>query len=252
MALLGFTVLTLANSHFLLQSFNLVFQTHNMTTTKGLHTHDLKRPGSWHGPRAKPYQSTQDNNCTAIVIASGQYALFDRPFSPATWFRQIKNIVDDIHYNSNMTIILRSIHLHSLGFTLLSCPLGDWRLPYLTEVFNEKLAELAETHPAFEKEQNMFIDTTPVVGAVWDTWEDWNHVTSKVGVPEARYILNKMSGNKSSTTPTPAYDLSSRADDVSSWSESGMLPGYKFQLLLSLLVFAVYFRMKRRNILRHC
>jgi hypothetical protein len=135
---------------------------------------------------------------------------------PDTWIRQMKTIVDNIHNDSNMTNILRSIHYHSLGFTILSCPPKDWRLPYLIDVYNEKLAELAETHPAFKKEHNMSIDTNHVVGAVWDTWEDWNHVTTKVGNPEARYMLNKMSHDKSSTTSTPA-------DDLPSGSESDML-----------------------------
>jgi hypothetical protein len=242
-------VLTLAISHLLLQMFNEVFQTYNMSSTnKGYHSSDLRLASRWGGLGGAHYQNTQKKNCTTMVIASGQWALSRLSVNPDKWIRQMKKIVDDIHNNSNMTIILRNVHYHSLGFTILSCPPQDWRLPYLIDVYNEKLAELAETHPAFKKEQNMFIDTNAVVGAVWDTWEDWNHVTLKVGSPEARYMLNKMSGDKSSTTST-------LADYLPSGSESGLsygmsVPGAStLQLLLFLLlsVFLVYRRMGKKN-----
>jgi hypothetical protein len=243
-------VLTLANSHWLLQMFNVVFQDHNMSSTnKGHHSSDLQFPGRWGGLGGGHYQNTQYNNCTTMVIAAGQHPLSLFTVDPDTWIIQIKRIVDDIHNNSNMTIILRNIHYHSLGFTILSCPPEDLRLPYLIDVYNEKLAELAETHPAFKKEQNMFIDTNAVVAAVWDTWEDWNHVTLKVGGPEARYMLNKMSGDKSSTTST-------LADDLPSGSESGLsngmtVPGAStLQLLIFPLLafFLVYRRIRRKKI----
>jgi hypothetical protein len=220
-----------------------------------------------------------------MVIALGQWALSDavkkKPIDPDTWINQMKTIVDDIHNNSNMTIILRSIHYHSLGYTILSCPPEDWRLPYLIDVYNEKLAEFAEKHPAFQKEHNRFIDTNPVVGAVWDTWEDWNHVWFKVGNPEARYILNQMTGDTSSTNTSTlvAEDLPSGSESglsngmpvpagasdygvlvplskrITGEVEGGMLPEYTFQLLLFSLLpmyLLVYLRRRKKCLKIYC
>ena len=71
-------------------------------------------------------------------------------------------------------------------------------MPYFVDIYNDKLKNLTFYHPAFREAKNRYIDTNQILDPVWDTPEDFNHYSEKVGRPEAIYLLNKMFGSDES------------------------------------------------------
>ena len=73
-----------------------------------------------------------------------------------------------------------------MGDVYSICPQKDWRYPPVIDAYNEILQRLSET-------KNVpYIDTNDIVGPMWDSADDWCHLTSKVGTAEALYILGSI------------------------------------------------------------
>jgi hypothetical protein len=85
-------------------------------------------------------------------------------------------------------------------------------MPYLVDVYNEKLSMLHASHRAFREAKNRFIDTNKVVGVVWDTANDFNHLGEKAGVAEAIYILDEIS--KRSNSLADKVDVENTPNDT--------------------------------------
>jgi hypothetical protein len=85
-----------------------------------------------------------------------------------------------------LTIYLRSINYNPLGGIIASCPPTDWRSPMVIDGYNAILKRLAaEFHLPF-------IDSTFIVGPLWDSAPDWCYYQNNVGDQMAIYILARV------------------------------------------------------------
>jgi len=72
-----------------------------------------------------------------------------------------------------------SINYNALGGFLTSCPPIDYRTPEVVNMANKVMRAAAEKHEV------EYIDTSHIMGPMWDIEEDWCHPGNKVFVLEA-------------------------------------------------------------------
>jgi pterin-4a-carbinolamine dehydratase len=145
-----------------------------------------------------------DNKCDALIIAMGQWPLSfqymnkyntSRKFlSPDRFLTRMKAIADHLfHHHSTVSVAFRSIHYGALTTDKTHCPPIDFRTPMLVDAYNEQLRILAETHSAFQQQQQsgafQFIDTSLIIRAVWDSARDYSHYDKRVTLVEGRFII---------------------------------------------------------------
>lgn len=70
-----------------------------------------------------------------------------------------------------------------MGDVYSSCPPRDWRYPPVIEGYNRIIEELCK------KNDITYINTDGIVGPMWDSADDWCHLTRRVGMAEAFYML---------------------------------------------------------------
>jgi len=134
-----------------------------------------------------------DEKCEDVIVALGQWPLSfkngDQFQSQQDYKGNMTKIADSfLAKHPDKKLIFRSIHYIPLNRMRLSCPPTDWRSPVLVDMYNEILRQVVESYSAFPKLR--FVDTSEVIRPIWDTAEDWCHYGSKIGVPEAAFLLN--------------------------------------------------------------
>jgi hypothetical protein len=84
------------------------------------------------------------------------------------------------------TFYLRSMNYNPLGGLIASCPPTDWRSPVVVDGYNTILRRLAKSFNI------TYIDSTFIVGPMWDSAPDWCHYKNEVGHRMAAYIVARV------------------------------------------------------------
>jgi hypothetical protein len=71
-----------------------------------------------------------------------------------------------------------------LGDQISSCPATDWRSPPVIDGYNSIIKSLCE------KYELTYLDTNDIIGPMWDSSNDWCHLSEKAGMAEAFYLLS--------------------------------------------------------------
>jgi hypothetical protein len=71
-----------------------------------------------------------------------------------------------------------------LGDAISSCPATDWRYPPVIDGYNSIIKSLCEKH------ELTYLDTNDIIGPMWDSGNDFCHLSEKVGMAEAFYMLS--------------------------------------------------------------
>ena len=140
--------------------------------------------------------------CTHVVIG-----LFQHPFSFkhktihfSDWKRDMTTVVEMFKSavaspkNQLEKILLRSAHANAMGFDFHQCPARDYRTIPNAEMATSLLKEIVETHATNEdgKEVLSLVDTSFLIGPVWDSSPDSSHYRNEAGLLETKYILWKI------------------------------------------------------------
>ena len=112
--------------------------------------------------------------------------------------------------NTLRNVVLRSVHPNGLKSDIVMCPTNDTRhLPnadLATRILKEIVEETnqqQERQPQNDRREGdvealspchnnivSFLDTSFLMGPVWDSSSDWNHFKNQEGVEEAKFILS--------------------------------------------------------------
>ena len=133
--------------------------------------------------------------CRRIVFGFTQW-LAGHPHGRPTLFPEYHNmtivLMDLLKSKENTLkelgaeVYIRSVHYVSLYKWLGDCPPKDWRSPPVIDGYNAILKYLC-------KERGIsFIDTTFLIGPVWDWTFDWYHFDGYKAEQEIVYILSVM------------------------------------------------------------
>lgn len=174
--------------------FCFVGASHSRTIVEMLSSHFGEGPWFQHVDARYPNNLNQAaefvrlQNCTHAVIGIGQWPAGwpgDAPMGFQDYEQSMHgglvnftNIV-----NTSTKVYVRNVHENPLGNIISSCPPRDWRNPEVVRIYNELLLEVCT------RLKYHFIDTTDILGPMWDTAPDWCHYKNEVGRVEAIYIL---------------------------------------------------------------
>ncbi len=73
-----------------------------------------------------------------------------------------------------------------MGDVYSLCPPKDWRYPPVIDEYNRIIEDISNANGL------PYVDTTDIVGPMWDSGDDWCHLTRKVSDVEAFYILGNV------------------------------------------------------------
>ena len=129
--------------------------------------------------------------CNILLIAVGQWpASYDgrRPTLIGDYHDQIKAMIHNLtlglsHSHPDVQIFMRSLHYNPLNERTTSCPPHDWRTPTVIDAYNEVIVKVCE-----KLENVTFIDTNFIVGPLWDSGPDWNHLSPELQSVESFYL----------------------------------------------------------------
>jgi len=132
-------------------------------------------------------QNIQNAKCDILLIGVGQW--------PASHVRGDPTLIGDYHEQINVMlqnlteshpgveIFMRSIHYNPLNIRISSCPPKDWRNPTVIDAYTKVIAKVCE-----QMEHVKFVDTNFIVGPMWDSSPDWNHLSPELQSVEAFYL----------------------------------------------------------------
>lgn len=137
------------------------------------------------------------HGCDATIIAAGQWSAGRKPPGgkyrglPPTLFPEyqleVKDMIVRLQQSDLKNFHLRDIHYNALGDVKTTCPPQDWRSPPVIEGYNEIISQLCSSTNV------SFIDTSSIVGPLWDISEDFCHYKNdKVARAEALYMLSRI------------------------------------------------------------
>ena len=110
-------------------------------------------------------------SCSVMFVSVGQWALSaqtsGKPYSAGRFRREMEQVAARLKaYNVKVgrpVAVLHSLNYSPLGYSRLQCPAADWRTPDRIEAFNAVLQQVAL------KASLHFVDTTDVIGPIWDS-----------------------------------------------------------------------------------
>jgi len=131
--------------------------------------------------------------CHYVILGYGQWLAgwpSVPPYSTKRFAESVEWTIERINLLSDKTkVIWRSMHYNPLGDKISSCPPQDWRSPPVVDAYNNVLRNKL----AKGSSRLMFVDTTFIIGPMWDSAKDWCHYVGKVGKAEAKYFLHVIS-----------------------------------------------------------
>jgi len=146
-------------------------------------------------------QIIHDAACSIFLVAVGQWPASlhgGRPTLKHEYHDQMKVMLHDLkESHPDVEIFMRSIHYNPLSRMISACPPRDWRSPAVINAYNKAIADVCN-----QFENVNFVDTSFIVGPMWDSSLDWNHLAPEVKSVEAFYlaavVLGVLKHNQSS------------------------------------------------------
>jgi hypothetical protein len=128
--------------------------------------------------------------CDYAVVGYGQWPLSAAPdpvCNAACYQNDMQGVMEATKsYVGPTRFFFRSMNYNGLGKLYTACPPFDYRLPPLVDMYNTILRQVTKQYG------QRFIDTTHIVGPVWDGAEDFCHPTGKAFKAEAEWILYEL------------------------------------------------------------
>jgi len=124
--------------------------------------------------------------CDVVIIGIGQHPggfPDGRPMGFREYGDKMRDALRDFAAgHPDLVIIVRSVHYNPPGDWPWACPPKDWRSPMVVEGYNRVLERVCAELGLF------YVDTSPIVGPLWDSAKDWCHYRGKVGQAEAMFF----------------------------------------------------------------
>merc|ERR1712183_654573 len=86
----------------------------------------------------------------------------------------------------HINILYRSTHYNPIGDRIGSCPPSDWRSPPIIDLYNGVMERVCQEYGL------PYIDTTDIMGILWDRAEDWCHYRDVSSEMEYLYIMDRI------------------------------------------------------------
>ena len=150
-------------------------------------------------PAGYPKEVTRDfiqkyfevDNCTHVLVAVGQWpASYDQghPLLLGAYHQDIRALFQRLQNElpHHVSIYARSIHSIPLRKRVSYCPPKDWRHPAVIYGYNLVIQKACQEYGI------EYLDTSLVTTPMWDTSEDWNHLSAYVSDREAQAVLGDM------------------------------------------------------------
>ena len=99
------------------------------------------------------------------------------------------DIIHSVTRHANIELFLRSIHYNSMKVEITGCPPKDWRSIPVINWYNKILKNITENTAGLT-----YLDTSSIIGPVWDSAEDYSHYENDAGKAETLYILREVTG----------------------------------------------------------
>jgi hypothetical protein len=184
-------------------STNLHLHSNRIIASAQLHTHiaskhiDCRYPWDWSGVKLDVI-----TNCDDVIFAAGQWAASHQikplPKGYEEFTEHMLPVVRDlaeIRRVKNIGTYLRTIDYIPMGYTKLTCPPTDFRMPALIDYYNIGLKNLSAEFGV------PLIDTTSFLRPMWDIAADWSHPT-EIGDVFAKLILMHLLRDSSKNNPS--------------------------------------------------
>jgi len=139
-------------------------------------------------------QLVETRGCHKFVLAVGQWPAGKRfrinegrATQFGEYYREMKNVLSAIHESlPEVQVYARSINYNPLGALIVGCPASDWRSPIVIDGYNAVIEQVVSE---LGSKNITYLDTNFLVGPMWDSADDWCHLSEKVGTLHALYVV---------------------------------------------------------------